>query len=98
MPTPSTSWGTEDPSGVVSLSPPASTMRAPEPARAGDDALISDGPVDLRTVVADLEHRYISEALDRSEGVVAEAARLLSLQRTTLIEKMRKYGLHKAAA
>ena len=31
-----------------------------------------------------------------SDGVVAEAARLLSLQRTTLIEKMRKHGLKAA--
>ena len=59
--------------------------------------ILGGGPVDLRTVVAELEHRYISEALDRAEGVVAEAARLLSLQRTTLIEKMRKYGIAKAA-
>ena len=52
--------------------------------------------MDLRTAIAELEHRYISEALDRADGVVAEAARLLSLRRTTLIEKMRKYGLNQA--
>ena len=32
-----------------------------------------------------------------SSGVVAEAARLLTLQRTTLIEKMRKYGIEAVA-
>ena len=47
--------------------------------------------------VAELEHDCIREALGRADGVVAEAARLLSLQRTTLIEKMRKYGIAKAA-
>ena len=58
---------------------------------------LGDGPVDLRRVMADLEYRYITEALRASEGVVADAARLLTLQRTTLIEKMRKHGLAKAA-
>jgi sigma-54 specific flagellar transcriptional regulator A len=63
----------------------------------GED-IIGDENVDLRMIVADLEHRYISEALRKAGGVVAEAARSLSLQRTTLIEKMRKYGLAKEAA
>ena len=58
--------------------------------------LLGDEPVDLRTTVADIEHRYITEALRAADGVVAEAARLLSLQRTTLIEKMRKHGLKAA--
>ena len=39
---------------------------------------------------------YIQQALELSGGVVADAARLLSLQRTTLIEKMRKYDLNAA--
>ncbi len=64
---------------------------------ASDDApLIGEEPVDLRTTVADIEQRYITEALRAADGVVAEAARLLSLQRTTLIEKMRKHGLKAA--
>jgi sigma-54 specific flagellar transcriptional regulator A len=58
---------------------------------------LSEQPVDLRKMIGDLEYRYISEALRVSEGVVADAARLLSLQRTTLIEKMRKHGLARAA-
>jgi sigma-54 specific flagellar transcriptional regulator A len=61
------------------------------------DAALGDEPIDLRKLVCDLEARYIAEALRQSEGVVADAARLLSLQRTTLIEKMRKHGLAKAA-
>jgi sigma-54 dependent transcriptional regulator, flagellar regulatory protein len=52
-------------------------------------------PVDLRRVVADLEHAHIVHALRHSRGVVADAARMLSLQRTTLIEKMSKYGISK---
>ena len=57
-----------------------------------------DGPIDLRALVADLEQRHIEEALRRARGVVADAARLLTLQRTTLIEKMNKYGIARSAA
>ena len=77
----------------VVLSTPAAPVPAPEEA----EAPLGDGPVDLRRMMADLEYRYIAEALRVSEGVVADAARLLTLQRTTLIEKMRKHGLAKAA-
>jgi sigma-54 specific flagellar transcriptional regulator A len=37
-------------------------------------------------------------ALVAADGVISEAARLLTLKRTTLIEKMRKYGVGKQAA
>jgi sigma-54 specific flagellar transcriptional regulator A len=67
------------------------------PLQDADNAAIGDAPVDLRKMMSDLEYRCISDALRASEGVVADAARLLSLQRTTLIEKMRKHGLAKAA-
>ena len=67
-----------------------------EPAAETPAPLLGTEPVDLRTTVADIEHRYITEALRAADGVVAEAARLLSLQRTTLIEKMRKHGLKAA--
>lgn len=60
--------------------------------------LIGEEPVDLRSIMAELEQRYILEALCQAGGVIAEAARSLSLQRTTLIEKMRKLGISKEAA
>ncbi len=49
--------------------------------------------VDLRAHLYAIEHRLISEALERSGGTVAHAARLLSLRRTTLVEKLRKFGM-----
>ena len=69
----------------------------PRAGSGADAPLIGDEPVDLRAIIAELEQRYIDEALRKANGVVAEAARSLSLQRTTLIEKMRKLGLSKAA-
>ena len=35
----------------------------------------------------------VTQALDRCNGVVAHAARLLNLRRTTLVEKLRKLGI-----
>lgn len=51
--------------------------------------LPEDG-IDLKQFLADLEQRYIMEALNQCDGVVAKAARLLKMRRTTLVEKMRK--------
>ena len=82
----------------------AATADIPTPARVADIAppadtpiLTRDNPIALKTMLGDLERRYIEEALSLANGVVAEAARLLGLQRTTLIEKMRKYGVDVAA-
>ena len=72
---------------------PAAPMPAPAPAA---PALSRSEPVDLRALLADTEQRYIEDALKLANGVIADAARLLSLQRTTLIEKMRKYELKAA--
>jgi sigma-54 specific flagellar transcriptional regulator A len=55
-------------------------------------ALPAEG-VDLRAHLFAIEHRLISEALERSGGTVAHAARLLNLRRTTLVEKLRKLGM-----
>ncbi len=55
------------------------------------EALPADG-MDLKAHLYAIEHRLISEALERSGGTVAHAARLLGLRRTTLVEKLRKYG------
>lgn len=46
-------------------------------------------PVNLRGTLINLEYKFIDAALQSSEGNVAQAAKLLDLKRTTLIEKMR---------
>jgi sigma-54 dependent transcriptional regulator, flagellar regulatory protein len=50
-------------------------------------------PINLRELVETMELERIQMALDMADGVVSEAARMLTLKRTTLIEKMRKYGV-----
>ena len=57
--------------------------------------LTEDG-IDLRSRMAEIERTLIIQALDLSDGVVAQAAKLLGLQRTTLVEKMRKQGLERS--
>lgn len=52
-----------------------------------------DAPIDLKAQIEGIELERIQTALGRADGVISEAARLLSLKRTTLIEKMRKYGI-----
>ncbi len=49
-----------------------------------------DGSLDLKQYLHEMEKQIIQRALLQSEGVVSQAARLLRMNRTTLIEKMRK--------
>ena len=47
----------------------------------------------LRETLADIEKSYITQALAQTQGNVSRTARLLCIQRTTLIEKINKYEL-----
>jgi sigma-54 specific flagellar transcriptional regulator A len=48
---------------------------------------------DLRAYLESLEQRLIERAMRSAGGTVAQAARLLGLRRTTLVEKLRKYSM-----
>ena len=63
-------------------------------ATAGDRALPEEG-IDLKDFLARTEIQMIEDALDRTGGVVAKAAELLGLGRTTLVEKMKKLGIER---
>jgi sigma-54 specific flagellar transcriptional regulator A len=58
------------------------------------DVLPDDG-LNLKDFLADLEVSLIKQALDKHDWVVARACEMLSMRRTTLVEKMRKYQLQK---
>jgi len=61
---------------------------------AGDSlAVLPEEGLDLRAHLTTIERQLIEQALQRSRGTVAQAARLLNLRRTTLVEKMRKLGM-----
>jgi sigma-54 specific flagellar transcriptional regulator A len=53
------------------------------------------GGMNLKEHLSFLEINYIRQALDDSGGVVAHAARKLGMRRTTLVEKLRKYGMQR---
>ena len=52
-----------------------------------------DEGVELKQHLLEIEQRLIKEALTKAQGNVSKTARLLSLRRTTLIEKINKYGM-----
>lgn len=52
---------------------------------------------DLKTHISNIEVKIIQDALDNSGGVVAHAAKILGLRRTTLAEKMRKHHIDKVS-
>ncbi|MBS0418229.1 MAG: sigma 54-interacting transcriptional regulator [Proteobacteria bacterium] len=56
-------------------------------------ATLPEDGLDLREHLLTIERQLIEQALQRSRGTVAKAARLLNLRRTTLVEKMRKLGM-----
>ena len=51
------------------------------------------GGIALKDCLAEAEIRMIQLALRETNGTIAKAARLLRLQRTTLVEKLRKYHI-----
>lgn len=61
----------------------------------GISVLPPDG-VSLKERMAQIERAFIEQALDRADGNVSKTARMLNLQRTTLIEKIDKYRLRSA--
>lgn len=59
------------------------------------DQLPSDG-IDMKQYLTSIEKSLIEQALHKTNNVVAHAASMLHLRRTTLVEKMRKYRIDRA--
>jgi sigma-54 specific flagellar transcriptional regulator A len=78
------------------------TVQLPQVSLSGDEPdttvtaprLPSDG-LDLKAHLSTLEQSLIQQALEESDGIVAHAAKRLHMRRTTLVEKLRKYGLQR---
>ena len=51
--------------------------------------------IQLKEYMAEIEISLISQALEYHDYVVARAAEILGVRRTTLVEKMRKYNLNR---
>jgi len=55
--------------------------------------VITSAGIDLPATIAEIERNMIEEALQLTSGVKARAASLLQINRTTLVEKMKRLGL-----
>jgi len=90
---------------VPAVETPAAVAAAPAMAAPLPSAIVAaavsppdrlpEAGIDLREHIAQIELNLIRDALDRAGGVVAHAAQLLGLRRTTLVEKLRKYGIER---
>ena len=60
-----------------------------------DMGLLPDDGIKLKDYLGELEVSLITQALERYDYVVARAAEILGVRRTTLVEKMKKYELNR---
>jgi sigma-54 specific flagellar transcriptional regulator A len=68
----------------------------PDPEEHSQAFQLPRGGLDLKEYLNNLECALIKQALEETGGVVAHAAQRLKMRRTTLVEKMRKFGLHRS--
>lgn len=73
------------------LSEPA--MPLEEPLHDPFSQVLPEDGVNLKEMLAELEIEMIRQALEMQDGVVARAADMLGMRRTTLVEKMKKYEM-----
>ena len=78
----------EDLSSLYAGSPVSVTLLTPL-------CLDFEEPLDLKAHLIDVEKALILSALEKTGWVNTQAAKLLCLQRTTLVEKMRKYKIQR---
>jgi len=88
--------GVELPSGDSDSSLPIVNMHGDEPGTILSGPRLPKDGIDLKSHLSDMELSLIKQALDETGGVVAHAAKALKMRRTTLVEKLRKYGIQRA--
>ncbi|MCF8130208.1 MAG: sigma-54 dependent transcriptional regulator [Deltaproteobacteria bacterium] len=76
------------PAGIAMSSPNAAPLPSIE---------ISEEGINLNTAVTEFEKKLILESLNRTNWIKNKAAKLLKLNRTTLVEKIKRYELQQIA-
>jgi DNA-binding NtrC family response regulator len=78
---------------ITSADLPEEVRRAPA---AADAVMLAfpEGGVELDRMVSNFEHQLIQRALERTRGNKRQAADLLHVKRTTLIEKLKRLERH----
>ncbi|MFM5463339.1 sigma-54 dependent transcriptional regulator [Aeromonas simiae] len=84
-------WAEREALSAIFQEPPPLEM----PAQTGMGMQLPQEGLNLKDMLAELEVELIRQALEVQEGVVARAADMLGMRRTTLVEKMKKYGMSK---
>ncbi len=82
------------PSGEISLQDLPEKYRETPIPDVDQPQSLTPATQNLKTHLQSVERDLIQKAMSASEGVVAKAARLLSMQRTTLVEKLSRYEIH----
>ncbi len=85
------------PSSYAGTTPTMVTSEPDSEIQFADDGSLVDG-FDLRQHLMEEERRYLLSALKMAQGVVAEAANLVSLRRTTFVEKMKRHKIERKMA
>lgn len=60
---------------------------------AGFDALIADGPTDLKQARADFEARFLEAKLKECDGNISQLAKAIGLERSSLYRKLKAYQI-----
>jgi len=89
-----TEEATTQPAKMELSSPTPDPMQPVPTPHAMTDILWHEGTVDFRELINNFETELIVHAMKLSDGNKKEAARLLNLKRTTLLEKIKKKSLH----
>ncbi|GMT47511.1 MAG: acetoacetate metabolism regulatory protein AtoC [bacterium] len=63
------------------------------PVYSTEDFSLPPEGINLNDIIDTIERKLINEALEKSNGIKSKAATLLGLNRTTLVEKMKKKGI-----
>jgi transcriptional regulator with PAS, ATPase and Fis domain len=77
---------------------PQKLRTAPSEASSISDVEVSDEGICFNTAVSDFEKSLISQSMKIANGVKKNAAKLLNIKRTTLIEKIKRHNLEESFA
>ena len=85
------------PEGTIDIDDLPAKYRSVSPGRVVEPNNVAEAmqmtEANLKDHLQSVEQQLISQAMTATDGVVAKAARLLSMQRTTLVEKIGKYHI-----
>jgi len=83
-------FGCHEDAEPAAVSTGESAVRYSRPATQPRHVALPEQGLNLRDTLARIERDLIGTALERCDGVVAHAARLLGIGRTTLLEKLKR--------